>query len=146
MTKSSDTRGLAAVAGAFIASAIMLFLCGCGPSGWAQVEGRVTLDGEPLGSGTVVFLTAGQSSGVGMIGPDGTYTVMTGSRKGMEPGDYRVTVTAFDAPAPTPPGEPPMPPLITPLKYNNVEASGLSAQISAGSNRCDFDLIRDPSS
>ena len=133
-------------AGSLKAALVVLLLCGCGSNEWASVAGTVALDGEPLERGTVVFLSAERATGIGTIGTDGEYTVTTGAREGMAPGTYRVTITAFDAPTSTAPGEPSTPPLITPVKYNNAETSGLTAQISAGSNRCDFDMTSDPSS
>ena len=132
--------------GSLMAALVVLSFFGCGSNDWASVKGTVTLDGEPLERGTVVFLNAERATGIGTIGPDGAYTVTTGTRQGMAPGTYRVTITAFDAPNPTAPGEPPTPPLITPTKYNNAETSGLTAQISAGSNRCDFEMTSDPTS
>jgi len=116
-----------------------LLLCGCG-SKLASVEGTVTLDGKPLSTGTVVFQNEGLPMGVGGLSSNGSYTIYTGDQPGLPPGDYQVTVSAYQ----TRPGrdemEEPIPVLLTPPRYNKPETSGLTAKVTPGSNRFDFKL------
>ena len=118
---------------------LCLLLCGCG-SKLAGVDGTVTLDGKPLSTGTVVFQNEGLPMGVGSLRSNGSYTVYTGDQRGLPPGDYQVTVSAYQ----TRPGrdamEEPIPVLLTPPRYNKPETSGLTAKVTPGSNRFDFPL------
>ncbi len=75
----------------------LLGLAGCGGKE-LPVAGHVTLNDQPLTRGMVAY-TPDESKGntskaasFGSIGPDGTYTLMTGERPGAAPGWYRVTV------------------------------------------------------
>ncbi|QJW94935.1 hypothetical protein [Frigoriglobus tundricola] len=52
-------------------------LAGCGGSGTATVEGKVTLDGQPVSAGRVVFRSAdGKNTAIAKIAPDGSYRVL----------------------------------------------------------------------
>ncbi len=60
-----------------VTSGMILFvfaLAGCGGRGTAIVEGKVTLDGQPLSAGRVVFLSPdGKTSVIAKLAPDGSY-------------------------------------------------------------------------
>lgn len=76
-----------------------IFICasvlpGCGNDRMG-VSGTVTVDGQPLQTGTINFRpaegTSGNSAGAGII--DGKYEVL--SDKGIKPGTYKVTIQGF---------------------------------------------------
>jgi hypothetical protein len=118
---------------------------GCG-SDLAHVAGTVTLDGRPIAGGpelrgTVTFYPqdSGSLPAIGIIDENGMYELSTGSEPGARPGNYGVAITAtriiIPEPGATPSGRP-----ITPRRYASTTESGLSAQVSAGSNTLDFAL------
>jgi hypothetical protein len=67
-------------------------LAGCGGSGSGNVEGKVTLDGEPVAAGRVSFRSAdGKNTAFAKIAPDGSYRILDVPCDTM-----RVTVTPLD--------------------------------------------------
>ncbi len=61
--------------GLFVLS-FCLIATGCGGDETATVRGKVTLDNNPIEMGSIVMVTEdGKRTGMGTIGPDGTYTV-----------------------------------------------------------------------
>lgn len=119
---------------------------GCGrgePQG--KVHGKVTLAGEPVPAGLVIFSNA--ERGVHMTAPlqsDGSYELQTAQGFGLPLGDYRVAVNP-PLMEPAMPGAPP-PPAVTavpiPAKYRRVETSGLSLSVGPGDNP--FDIVLSP--
>ncbi len=75
-------------------SAGLFFLTGCGSAGRHALQGTVTLDGQPVKTGTISFLptagTSGNSSG-GEI-KDGKFSIP--AKVGLQTGEYRVTINA----------------------------------------------------
>ena len=118
---------------------VCFLLAGCG-SKLPSVGGMVTLDGEPLKHGKVIFHSSEHAQGVGEIQSNGNYRVKTGASRGLAPGIYQVTVAAFYTKPASNDMEEPIPVLLTPAKYNSVETSGFQVEIVPGSNRCDFEL------
>ena len=115
---------------------------GCGGGGLNAVHGRVSLDGESISAGSVVFLpTAGDGTKAAAAIENGQYTVPAES--GLRPGTYRVEVT-WSKPTgrKIPSADPGMMMDETreavPAKYNT--ASGLTADITSGENIKDFEL------
>ena len=112
------------------------------------VAGKVTIDGQPLTAGSVVF--SNQTAGISIqanLGPGGAYQVRSHDKAGLPPGSYRVAVT----PTVIGNGETPLagkplpeaPPLLIPVKYNDVKTSGLTAEVKAGENKpFDFALVK----
>ncbi len=141
MTPSGRRRPATGAAAGLIVVACCLLLAaaGCGRGHGASVSGRVTLDGEPLDTGTVTFHPVGDGpTAYGGIHPNGSYQAKTGTQPGMPPGEYRVTVLAATEPptdGPSVPGE-----MITPSHYADPEQSGLRVTVERGSNRFDFPL------
>jgi hypothetical protein len=135
--------GLAAVAAA-------LALCGCGGAEMAPVSGKITIEGQPVGPGTVIFepdASAGTTGppSVGNFGPDGLYSLTTASHgEGAVVGRHRVTIQS------TGPGgygdETPVDPATAiPARYSSASESGLMAEVKSGSNpSIDFDLEVEP--
>jgi hypothetical protein len=117
-------------------------LAGCGGAE-STVTGTVTLDGQPVGPGVIVFASAGGASNPsdGAIQVDGSYFLRTGREEGLTPGDYHVGVTVLDQPA-VKPGERSMEvaKYITPQKYAEPSTSGLQFTVEAGSNTIDVKL------
>lgn len=121
---------------------------GCGDSLPATVTGTITLDGSPLPSregvtGNVVFYpTGGGAAAVGQVS-GGKYSVTTGETRGLQPGDYKVTVRVVEIEPEPPGGYASAPPqkLLTPKVYSDKEKSDLTVTVEPGSNRLDLDLV-----
>lgn len=79
----------------------LLLLCaGCNAAGsddpeLVEVSGLVTRDGKPVPEAIVTFHSpaSGQPSAFGRTDAEGRYQLMTTSRPGAVPGNYRVTVS-----------------------------------------------------
>ena len=119
-----------------LAMGYLLLLPGCG-SNQAQVSGKVTLDEEPLKTGTIVFQGEGLPMATGQI-KDGSYVLNTGTERGLPPGKYQVTVSAYQSKGD---GDSELvPKLLTPQRYNNPETSEFEADVQPGSNTFDYAL------
>jgi hypothetical protein len=138
-------RGIVAPRWSWAVVLVPLAVAG-GCSQRAEVGGTVTLDGRPLGGGVVTFCPAADGpSGYAAIGSDGRYAVQVGSRAGLPPGDYVVTVAANVPPAE---GSQPGPgqfsdgitPLATPQIYADREQSPLRATLVSGSQELRLEL------
>ena len=124
--------------------ASLFAIVGCtGSSMESEVSGTVTLDGQPVGPGAVVFAPVdGQSNPAdGAIQLDGSYFLKTSREVGLNPGDYKVSVSVFDQPE-VKPGERSMTPakLVTPQKYADTETSGLQYPVEPGENTINIEL------
>ena len=113
-----------------------LIAAGCGNRLSATVTGLVTLDGNPIPSGSVVFYpTTGGAAVYGEAGADGRFELRTGTSVGLQPGNYSVTVMHRR-------GQPSMnmSPAqidaldITPTKYRRRETTDLQYSIQRGPN------------
>jgi hypothetical protein len=124
-------------------------LAGCGKSLPATVKGTITLDDKPLREGpqidgTVMFYpVSGGAAAYGSVTSGGKYAMNTGSTKGLEPGEYVVTVRVVEIEPPPPGGynNAPAQKLITPARYEDRERTDLKAQVERGSNTIDLKLI-----
>lgn len=119
---------------------------GCGNS-LAKVSGEVTIDGSPLVAGenvrgTVYFYPTGGSGApaVGLLDAEGRYEIITGSKTGIEPGSYVVTISATEIIPAKQEGDAPSGKPITARKYANPRESGFRVEVEQGSNTFDFDL------
>jgi hypothetical protein len=114
----------------------------------ASVSGKVTYNGKPVTSGTVVLIGEGKNSDPGAVQADGTYAIARAPLG-------RVKV-AFDNPPPVQ-SRPASPAqkndpefqeqaqeaaryVKTPEKYKDPDQSGLSFELRRGKNTCDIDL------
>jgi len=113
------------------------------------VRGKVTLGGQPIPHGSVVFEDAQRGIAVfAPLMPDGTYHAITYDKAGLPAGAYRVAITSntigtgespLVAPVTSPPPIPPGPAI--PEKYTNSQTSGLTIEVQAGKNApFDFEL------
>ncbi len=121
---------------------------GCGPKGdraTAPVKGQITYNGEPLPTGTVMFVPEQGPAATGEIRPDGTYSLGTyGTNDGAVLGNHKVSITAIaDMGDMLPEAQSPTPPPLIPQKYLSHESSGLVAEVKSGTNELNFDLTDD---
>jgi hypothetical protein len=127
-----------------LAAIVLASLGGCSGSKYeAQVSGRVTLDGKPVGPGVIVFAPEDGKSNPpeGAIMPDGSYFLRTSRDLGLPPGKYKVSVSVFDVSDAQPNQRSMAPPkLVTPERYASHETSPLAFEVSSGSNTIDVDL------
>ncbi|NLF08182.1 MAG: hypothetical protein GX594_09415 [Pirellulaceae bacterium] len=136
-----------------ILAAGLVLSSGCGSSlpKTAPVGGRVTYNGKPVVSGTIVFQPAQGRPAMGDIQPDGTYKLTTfESGDGALLGKHRVTIEARNASKPPPmegpdaSNAPPKVEWLVPKKYSNADSSNLTAEVKSGQNNIDFDLPAEP--
>lgn len=134
---------------ACVVFSILLFIpwaSGCGNSGLAQgvpVQGIVTLDGEPLETGSITFANAdGGAAAVGEI-VKGHYSLsQTAGAAGIPPNKYTVLVYAWKVK----PGEVQadgsfsMGESLIPPKYSDLKKTDLSADVAKGGGTFNFDL------
>ena len=131
MTPHSSQRALCIVY-VFACACAALLLAGCGDEELATypVQGRVTFRGEPVPTGSVMFIPAQGPAAATTIAPDGSYELQAVA------GRHTVTVVAqqrwpagFD-PASAARDWVPPPPLV-PAKYNRPATSGLVVEVQA---------------
>jgi hemoglobin len=91
------------------------------PVGKASITGHVTLKGQPLKGGTVVF-TSKEGKIEGKIAADGTYSV-----EGVKPGVYKVSVQGDKGVA-------------VPAVFNNPDTSALTYNVKDGKQHFDIAL------
>ena len=122
---------------------IALFGClivGCNDQQWGQLEGVVTVDGAPVGPGSISLapVDASQAGAMGSFGEDGRYAIVSAGRKeGARAGEYRVTIHGGEFG--TESGQPPAPSKI-PRRYGDPSTSDLNVTIEPGRQTFDFDL------
>lgn len=154
MNAISVWQGIGLCAG-FLALSI-----GCGDSGPKRpktypVKGTVTYNGEPVVDANLNFqLAVGSGNAFAKTDSEGKYELMTFEHgDGAVPGDYRVSITKYELPAP-PPARPSTagyapPPRraasfsknLLPRKYSNAVYSGLTVTVVKGRNTLDFELV-----
>jgi hypothetical protein len=120
---------------------------GCGDRYASTVSGSVTLDEQPLTSGTVTFHpVSGGPVAYAVIGADGSYSLKTGDTECLKPGAYLVTVVATEQPPANLPraATPPIGRLITPEKYSRQKTTDLKCEVDAGSNEIKLALNSSP--
>jgi len=100
----------------------------------ARVSGLVMIDGQPLARGIVQFVpdtaqgTEGPS-GVGYVDEEGRYEISTAGVRGAIVGHHKISVKAeadYDETQIS------MGPSLIPRRYNNPDASGLTAEVKEG--------------
>jgi hypothetical protein len=121
-----------------------LFGCGRSTLQTATVSGKVTLDGQLFGSGTVVFTPEQGRIATGALASDGSFTLSTyGRQDGAIIGRHQVAVVAVQQSSPGPPVEDRAPTWLIPPHYGNPATSGLCFEVKAGvHNTAQFDLTR----
>ena len=102
----------------------------------STVSGLVTLEGEPVGPGTVAFAPV-DPTGVlasGNIDEDGKFTMSTSNPgDGVRPGEYRVSITVVKEPAHGDDKGNIIPATyLSAERYMNPATSGFTATVEAG--------------
>lgn len=117
----------------------LLTLPGCdsGPE-MSAVSGTVTLDGEPLRFGSVMFQNvSGGQPAVGEIRPDGTFVLSTfRPEDGATLGSHRIRVVCYSSQEPKADGQSgpagdALGRLLIPVRYTSIGGSGLSAEVTS---------------
>lgn len=113
---------------------ILISLAGCGKGeNLVSVSGVVLLDGKPLDGATVTFHPVkGGPVGSGITDSSGRFTVMTGTERGIKPGDYIVTVQKTGEVPKTDLAPEKPPAMLTPAKYAHVKTSPLKYTAPGG--------------
>jgi hypothetical protein len=137
---------------AFVLSALVSALAGCGGGGdgLTPVAGTVTVDGRPGEGAAVAFIpkdgTPG-NGGIGLADASGKYEITTPQgKKGLPPGQYRVTVSYRRNPDGSPP-DPNVPPIEAratewlPPKYSDRDKTELSATVAAEAKPHDLAVL-----
>jgi hypothetical protein len=125
--------------------ACLVVQCGCSRRpAVVPVSGRVTLDGKPLGFGSVMIQPAAGPAARSTIGPDGTFTASTfvpGDGAIVGPAAVRVACYEQQRPgAPPPQGELALGKSLVPEKYTQFETSGIGVTITAGMAPLEIEL------
>ena len=126
--------------GTAVSFLVFSLLAGCGGEQsvgpeLGKVSGIVTMNGQPLGSASVVFESASGQVSFGDTNDAGVYEMNYGAgKKGAALGDNNVRIsTATDNPVDGNWKDP------IPKKYNSK--TELKAQVSAGENEINFELL-----
>jgi hypothetical protein len=137
------------------ASVMSLAGCGAGDDGVRRVpvSGRVTYNGEPLGTGGVIFRPDARRGNTstrearGAIDAQGNYRLATqtgsGPKEGVAPGWYRVAVVAVkeaDKSARRRAGLPPPDQPLIPPKYANPDTSHIAIQVTEAPSAGAYDI------
>jgi hypothetical protein len=129
-----------------LALALLACLVGCGEGKTAPVNGRVKLkDGSDVSVLAGYSLTfeadGGKTSAVGDVNRDGTFKLSTyAANDGAVPGKYRVAIN----PRPNPDPDKPPSKSKLPAKYENLDTSGLTAEVKPGQNNIELELDKAP--
>jgi hypothetical protein len=113
--------------------------CGGADANVGHVEGVVTLDGNPVPRGKVLFQPAAGRGSSAEIQADGTFQLDEPAAVGM----HKIAVVAFEpgkgtGQAPTGPREPLKP--IVPERYLAAGTSELTYEVKPGDNHAEFKL------
>lgn len=110
------------------------FTTGCGgpDPNLGQVQGVVTLDGQPLADATVILVQGQGRPAAGVTDAEGRYQVsLTGSRQGTAPGVNKVQIITERGPSETADGKPiPPSPERLPSRYH--AETELAVEVKAG--------------
>jgi len=124
----------------------LVVTCGCGETaGDVEVSGTVTINGEPIGNGTISFVSAdGATPTGGGVIKDGAYTatVPPGEKVVMVLGNKLVGQEPQYADVPDSPMLDKFE-MITPEAYNAKHLTPLKASITGPQEGLDFDLDKD---
>ena len=123
------------LSGLFLFGLLGALLSGCGQGETlVPVTGKVTIDGKPLGTGSVTFepdSSKGTKAQVaaGEIDAQGNYKLMSGGKEGAAPGWYKVAVIAQEPADSKNPYA--IPKSIVNSKFRDVKTSNLSVEVVA---------------
>ncbi len=121
-------------------------MTGCGDKDWGYVTGMVTLHGEPVGPGSIMFEPIGPEdsttrAAIAHFEEDGHYVLKSaGNREGTKVGDYRVTIHGGGEEAFGDEQTDPNQVSKIPARYSDSRYSELTATVEPGKKTIDFDL------
>ena len=132
------------VAGGSLAAVCLMF-SGCGVGDWGYAQGVVTLDGKPVGPGTLILEPADPQASsravIAYFGEDGRYELKTApDEPGVPAGEYRVRIYGRGGADFTDEQAVPTQPSKIPPRYSDYSTSGLTANVQPGDNTIDFEL------
>jgi hypothetical protein len=131
----------------FVGVGLIVVAAGCGESRHA-VEGRVLLNGAPLqGKEGAVLLKPDSGKGnkssvssVGVLQPDGTFSVLTHGKPGARPGWYKIIIMATE-PGANPNEESRR---VVNARYQNEDTTPLAFEVVANPGEGSYDLQLSP--
>lgn len=121
----------------------LAMLAGCEPSRpeTAEVSGRITFKGKPVPQGRILFWPSKGRPAMAEIQPDGTYELTTFSGSdGAMLGEHRVTIKATRMHFPDGNQTKGVVQWLVPQRYENINTSPLTAEVSTGKNSINFNL------
>jgi hypothetical protein len=123
--------------------ACSFLLCGCGGPGGPKreqgtISGKVTLGGEAVKAGRVIFAHVEGPAAAADITSDGTYTTKAAVGKTKASIDYRAPAEEVKGGRPglMMPGK-----SLVPEKYADAKTSGLSLEVKPGDNKFDIPMV-----
>ncbi len=130
---------------------LMLAGCGGGNPEIAPVQGKVVFNGQPMANVTVTFMKVGAPRhSFGETNENGEFSLTTfDPQDGAYIGLNKVVVSqpaepvdpaAGVAPPPVEVAPPPKPPVL-PVKYNQITTTDLTAEVQAGTNQLELQLL-----
>ncbi|MFG0333375.1 MAG: carboxypeptidase-like regulatory domain-containing protein, partial [Maioricimonas sp. JB049] len=126
-----------------LVSLVVLLVSGCGetnPLDRQPVSGTISLNGQPLETGTIEFAPQGSGTASGASIRNGTYSIP--ADKGLPPGDYLVRISAADEegePMEMPGESAKLAPELIPPEYN-TESEQTFTVSADGNNEFSLDI------
>ncbi len=108
----------------FLLVPICAAFIGC--SSKSTLSGTVTIDGQAVKGGDLVFEGAGVPTCYATVSEDGSYSLQRGGGNDVVPGKYDVTFRIFEEVPSSNPNAAPGRRLVSPKKYSSTKTSGLS--------------------
>ena len=116
-------------------------IAGCSHSELAPLTGKVTLDGAPLPTAIITFMNVSNGpSGYGSVQENGSYFAKTGSQSGLKPGDYQISVIAYQPEQVVDRTRAKNPKVLTLERYANPQTSGFRYTLGASGGSFDLEL------
>lgn len=116
-------------------------IVGCSNSELVPLTGKVTLDGAPLPIAIITFMNVSNGpSGYGSMEGNGEYFAKTGSQSGLMPGDYRISVVAYQPEKVVDRTHAKPMKVIAPERYANPETSGFRYTLKPSGGNFDMEL------
>jgi hypothetical protein len=134
---------------ALLVTAFVLAGCGGDSDSLTPVTGTITVDGSAGDGAAVAFIPQGKTAGNGgtaLADKSGKYEILTPQgKKGLPPGEYKVTVSVRRNPDGTPadPNVPPMESKASEVllpKFSDRERTELNATVSNEAKSFDFNV------
>jgi hypothetical protein len=116
-------------------------ITGCSNSELVPLSGKVTLDGAPLPTAIITFMNVSNGpSGYGSVQENGSYFAKTGGQSGLKPGDYQISVVAYQPEEVIDRTRAKNPKVITLERYANPQTSGFNHTLGPSGGTFDIEL------